>query len=77
MSESTFARRLRDEGTHFRLILEDVRQPLAMEYIQTTQTPVALIAENVGYASSSKFIARFRHRFGITPGKLRKSLSYL
>lgn len=75
MSESTLTRRLKDEGTRFRLILDNVRLTLAMEYIQTTQMPVGLVAANVGYASSSKFIARFRHRFGITPGELRKSLS--
>lgn len=75
MSESTLARRLKDEGTHFRLILDNVRLTLAMEYIQTTRMPVGLVAANVGYTSSSKFIARFRHRFGITPGELRKSLS--
>ncbi|EJF30346.1 MULTISPECIES: helix-turn-helix domain-containing protein [Enterobacteriaceae] len=74
LSLSTLNRRIKAEGQSFRQLQEDVRLSLAMEYVQTTDTPLGRIAEQVGYASLSRFISRFRLRYSLTPGALRKAI---
>ncbi|MGY2795941.1 AraC-like DNA-binding protein [Ewingella americana] len=72
VSESTLLRRLKSEGTHFRQLKDDVYLSLAMEHVQGNQMPIKQIACLAGYSSTSRFIARFKERFGLTPGALRK-----
>ncbi|WP_456868683.1 helix-turn-helix domain-containing protein [Ewingella americana] len=43
-----------------------------MEHVQGNQMPIKQIACLAGYSSTSRFIARFKERFGLTPGALRK-----
>ena len=43
----------------------------ALALLQATDLPVGVIAGDVGYASPSRFAARFRARFGVTPGAIR------
>jgi AraC-like DNA-binding protein len=71
MSEATLRRRLADEGTSLTTLLADVRMASALTLLQATNLPVAAIALAVGYASSSRFAVRFRHRFGFPPGAVR------
>lgn len=75
VSESTLRRNLRKEDTNFRTVIEDVRMGQALSEIQFTKLPLSIIAENCGYASFSRFIDRFRHRFDITPSQLRRELT--
>lgn len=43
----------------------------AIDIISTTSTPIAEIAEMVGFANSSHFCKTFRQKTGVTPGSLR------
>ena len=48
------------------------RMALAMELLSRTEKSVGLVANCVGYASSSHFIEAFRREFGHTPGRVRR-----
>jgi AraC-like DNA-binding protein len=73
VSEATLRRRLQAEGTSFRTILLDIRMVVALTYLQTTNWLVSRISSEVGYASQSRFSARFKERFGLHPSEIRKS----
>lgn len=71
LSEATLRRRLRESGSGFRQILDAVRLELALARVQGSRDPIAIIALDCGYASASKFSARFRRHYGIAPNDLR------
>lgn len=52
--------------------LADLRLSLARHRVLTTRTPLALIAEEVGYQSESAFSRAYNRRFGVSPGSERK-----
>lgn len=70
-SVPTLRRRLADEGITFRDLVQDVRMSYALALLQNTDTPVLHIALAAGYASPSRFTARFRTRFGYLPTDIR------
>lgn len=72
ISEATLKRRLSAAGTTFADILADVRMTHALGLLHTSELPINRVALEVGYASPSKFAARFRARFGIPPSAIRK-----
>ena len=67
----TLRRRLAAEGVAFRDIVQDVRMAHALSLLQNTDKPVLHIALATGYASASRFAARFRARFGYLPTDIR------
>jgi len=71
VSPATLRRRLADEASSFRAVLEEVRLTHGLALVQGTTKPLKLIAADCGYASPSRFAARFRERFGTTPSSLR------
>lgn len=71
MSEDTLQRRLADEGTSFRELLHEARLSRALLLLQTTDQAVGWISEEVGFASPSRFSARFRERYGLRPSEVR------
>jgi len=73
MSESTLRRKLKAEGTSIQEIKDQARLGLGLHLLQTTHNPIALIAEECGYQSQSRFTDRFKGRFGLTPSELRKT----
>ncbi|MBY4678771.1 helix-turn-helix transcriptional regulator [Marinobacterium arenosum] len=73
-SETSLRRNLRDEGTGFRELLDEVRLGQGLMLLQASRLPVGEIAERCGYQSASRFSERFRNRFGMTPAKLRATL---
>ena len=73
ISESTLRRRLQNEGTSFRDLMDTTRLGLGLDLIQRTDLPIALVAERCGYTSPSRFAERFKQRFAITPSALRKT----
>jgi AraC family transcriptional regulator, activator of mtrCDE len=52
--------------------LSELRFTLARHRIRTTKTPVAVIAEDIGYESEAAFSRAYRRRFGSAPGADRK-----
>ncbi|TJY59466.1 helix-turn-helix transcriptional regulator [Sinimarinibacterium sp. CAU 1509] len=71
MSEATLRRRLRAVGSSFRSQLDQVRLGVALALLQGSREPITQIAARCGYASASKFSARFRHHYGLSPSELR------
>lgn len=70
-SVPTLRRRLAAEGVAFRDLVHDVRMSHALALLQNTDTPVLHVAMATGYASASRFAARFRARFGYLPTDVR------
>jgi AraC-like DNA-binding protein len=64
-------RHLREAGTSYRRIVEEVRADLAMEYLRDTRLPLAVIAERLGFSDTSNFSRAFRSWYGRSPGSCR------
>ncbi|MFC9897964.1 AraC family transcriptional regulator [Nocardia sp. NPDC127579] len=60
MSARTLSRRLSEEGTSFRALLDEVRQVLAEELLTHTDLTTEQIAARLGYAEAASFIRAFR-----------------
>jgi AraC-like DNA-binding protein len=69
----TLRRKLADEGTRFRTILNDTRRDLAMTYIRDTELAFGEIAYLLGFASAEAFQRAFKRWNGQTPGEFRRS----
>ncbi|NHQ89252.1 helix-turn-helix transcriptional regulator [Janthinobacterium lividum] len=74
LGASTLRRQLALEQRHFRAILEDVRLGLALQELQSGILPISDIAAACGYASPSRFAARFRQHYGLSPRELRATV---
>lgn len=75
LSEASLRRKLRAEGTSFKVVLLEIRMVIALSLLQTTSHKIATIADKVGYQSQSRFSHRFKQRFGLNPGLLRQPVS--
>ena len=69
----TLRRKLADEGTQFRAILNDTRRDLAMTYIRDTELAFGEIAYLLGFASAEAFQRAFKRWNDQTPGEFRRS----
>lgn len=69
----TLRRKLAEEGTGFRNILNDTRRDLAMTYIRDTDLAFGEIAYLLGFASAEAFQRAFKRWTGQTPGEFRRS----
>lgn len=69
----TLRRRLAEEGTQFRAVLNDTRRDLAMTYIRDTELAFGEIAYLLGFASAEAFQRAFKRWNGQTPGEFRRS----
>ncbi|MCT4980316.1 DUF1911 domain-containing protein [Pseudomonas aeruginosa] len=61
-----------DEGSSYRLLLDEVRQALAEELLATGAIRLEEIAERLGYGEVSNFIHAFRRWKGMTPRQYRQ-----
>lgn len=68
----TVRRRLADEGTQFRALLNDTRRDLAEAYIRDTASSFGEIAYLLGFASAEAFQRAFKRWTGKTPGDYRR-----
>jgi AraC-like DNA-binding protein len=69
----TLRRKLAQEGTQFRAILNDTRRDLAMTYIRDTELAFGEIAYLLGFASAEAFQRAFKRWNNQTPGDFRRS----
>jgi AraC-like DNA-binding protein len=69
----TLRRRLAEEGTQFRAVLNDTRRDLASAYVRDTSLAFGEIAYLVGFASAEAFQRAFKRWTGLTPGQYRRS----
>lgn len=75
MSERTLRRRLAEENTTFRELLDEVHRVLAEELLATGALSVDDVALRLGYAEATSFIAAFKRWTGTTPARYQRSAS--
>ncbi|AYC33250.1 AraC family transcriptional regulator [Pseudomonas cavernae] len=71
MTSRTLRRRLEEQGTSFRQLLEEVRQALAEELLATGLN-LEEIAERLGYGEASNFTHAFKRWKGVSPRQYRR-----
>ncbi|EXF47152.1 AraC family transcriptional regulator [Pseudomonas sp. BAY1663] len=69
----TLRRKLLEEGTSYRAILNDTRRDLAMAYIRDTESAFGEIAWLLGFSSAEAFQRAFKRWSGQTPGDYRRT----
>jgi AraC-like DNA-binding protein len=74
MSVRTLARRLDEEGTTFRDILNSVRRKFALDYVRQNELGVSEIAERLGFSHAAAFHRAFRRWTDQTPLQYRKRI---
>ncbi|WP_421204610.1 helix-turn-helix transcriptional regulator [Aeromonas enteropelogenes] len=72
MSRASLVRKLASEGRSFRQLLAQVRMSHALTLLQQSLTPLE-VALACGYDSPSRFAARFKQEFGLTPHQYRQT----
>ena len=72
MQERTLHRRLQAVNTSFRHELDQVRESLSVQLLESTSLPIYDIAVSLGYADSSGFIRAFHRWTGVSPAAWRK-----
>ncbi len=72
MHRRTLNRRLREHGTTFQEVLDEVRFEAARQLLSYSELPLDDIAASLGYAGVSTFMRSFRRWTGNTPGQWRR-----
>jgi AraC-like DNA-binding protein len=70
-STRSLRRRLAEEGTSFRALLDEVRHTLAEELLLSTHMKLSEIAARLGYTESAAFHMAFRRWHGESPSAFR------
>lgn len=73
LSPQTLRRRLKDEGTSFRDIVEGIRRDVAIQHLIRTEQSVAQISEMVGYSEPRAFTRAFHTWTGMSPRTYRRT----
>ena len=68
MSTATLQRRLADENTSFRGLVNELRRDLAINSLVTGRTNTHALAQELGFADVSAFLRAFKRWTGRTPG---------
>ncbi len=71
ISNRTLQRRLREEGTTFQQVLDELREELARHYLSATDYTSAEISFLLGYEEPNSFFRAFRAWTGKTPELVR------
>jgi AraC-like DNA-binding protein len=72
MAPRSLRRRLDEEGTSFRALLDEVRQALAEEMLTTVGMKLDEVASRLGYAEPASFIHAFKRWKGVSPNVYRE-----
>ena len=71
LSRRTLQRRLEDEGTSFKTILDDTRRELAQRLIRDRAMTLGEISYLLGFSETSSFSRACRRWTGVSPSQLR------
>jgi AraC-like DNA-binding protein len=72
VSVRTLHRRLRDEGTSVRVLVDEVRCARSRTYLETGELNVSEVAALLGFADESAFTKAFKRWTGVAPGLYRR-----
>lgn len=73
-TDQSIRRKLRQEGTSYRAIIENIRRDIATQKLMHTSLSVQEIAYQLGYSEARSFTRAFYQWTGASPGRYRKSL---
>jgi AraC-like DNA-binding protein len=71
----TLQRRLRDEGTSYRQVVDELRRDIALSRLAKTDAPIEEITYLIGFSELSPFYRAFRRWTGKTPVEYRTAAS--
>lgn len=74
LSERSLQRKLKEQGTTFRTVLDNVREMAAIQYIKNPVNTMSDIAFLLGFSEQSAFSRAFKKWTGTSPIKYRNSL---
>lgn len=74
LASRSLQRRLKDEGTSFQLVREQVRRDLAQRYLEE-RLSIAEISFLLGFSEPSAFFRAFKRWTGVTPVEARRQLA--
>ncbi len=75
LSERSLRRKLREEGSNYREVLDGLRLEKAERLLSDERLSVDAIAQQLGYAEAAAFIHAFRRWTGTTPAAFRRGIS--
>lgn len=75
MSARTLRRKLVDEGTSFRALVEEERRQVALQLLDGSDMKLDELAIHLGYTDTASFTRAFRRWMGCAPGEYRKSVN--
>lgn len=73
MSTRTLAKRLEEEGTTFRALLDELRRELAISYLRAPAPSISAIARRLGFSHVEAFSRAFKRWTGEPPGAFRRA----
>lgn len=76
ISVSTLQRKLKEEGTSFQEVLDNIRKRLAKIYLAENKVSTTDVAYLLGYQSPSQFFKVFKAWFGMTPTDYRNAIGH-
>jgi AraC-like DNA-binding protein len=71
VSGRTIERQLKQDGTSFSALLNQVRAEMVRQYLESAGRPLYVIAELMGFSALSAFSRWFRDEFGCSPSEWR------
>ncbi|BFM17541.1 AraC family transcriptional regulator [Maricurvus nonylphenolicus] len=74
LSQRSFQRKLKEQGTSFKLLVSDVRKAMALEYLSQPASSLNDTAFRLGFSDHSSFARAFRRWYGITPTEFQMSM---
>ncbi len=72
ITQRTLQRRLKEHGTTYQLLLEELRRELAMRYLRDQGLEISEVAFLLGFSEPSAFHRAFKRWTGTTPHAFRK-----
>ncbi|MEM7358180.1 MAG: AraC family transcriptional regulator [Pseudomonadota bacterium] len=75
MTTATLRRRLREEGSSYRQIKDDIRRDVAIFNLGKSGMTVEQVAESVGFSEATSFFRAFKRWTGVTPRVYVKATS--
>jgi len=77
LTERTLQNRLREEGTRFSILVEDIRQQAALAGLRDPANRIGQIALSLGFSEERSFFRAFRRWTGTTPQAYRERMRVL